>query len=224
MEHELYLFQVLSTEQQTSIIWALSLRKQHHDVIHSSRNLETAYCTTWHLWLKLQYKECLGVNLRIDSYSYWWKLKIQSSSWFFKVVTRNGDVMLLLILPHGLKVNIEAYIKCLKKIVLTWIERMAAERPYIWKQDSVPYHIRKRTQSLWENFCDAIIPYICLPNSPDCNLFDVLVVVESETNKSPHNTKDELKARIMAVFTNLSEETVRKTCRRFWSHLEAIVE
>ena len=34
-----------------------------------------------------------------------------------------------------------------------------------------------------------------------------------ETKKSP--CKDELKARIMAAFTNLSKETIEKTCRRF---------
>ncbi|CAI9715721.1 Hypothetical predicted protein [Octopus vulgaris] len=48
--------------------------------------------------------------------------------------------------------------------------------------------------------------------------------VERETNKTCYNTKDELKARIMAAFTNLNKETVQKSCRRFESRLEAIVE
>ena len=48
--------------------------------------------------------------------------------------------------------------------------------------------------------------------------------VEQETNKNLCNTKDELRARIMAAFTNLSKETVRKAYWRFQSHLEAVVE
>ena len=28
----------------------------------------------------------------------------------------------------------------------------------------------------------------------------------------------------MTAFTNLNKETIQKTCRTFWSHLEAVVE
>ena len=42
-----------------------------------------------------------------------------------------------------------------------------------------------------------------------------------ENNKLLYNTKDELKERITAAFTNLNKETIGKACRRFWSHLEA---
>ena len=39
-----------------------------------------------------------------------------------------------------------------------------------------------------------------------------------------YNTKDELKARVTAVFTNLNKEIDGKACRRFWSRLDALVE
>ena len=48
--------------------------------------------------------------------------------------------------------------------------------------------------------------------------------VECETNKILCNTKDELEARIMALFTNLNKDTIRKVSRRFQSRLEAMVK
>ena len=43
--------------------------------------------------------------------------------------------------------------------------------------------------------------------------------------KTPlYNTKDKLKAKVMAVFTNLNKETVGKARKRLQSHLEAVVE
>ena len=64
-----------------------------------------------------------------------------------------------------------------------------------------------RTQS-WQSeiFYDHITPNIWLSNSSDCNPLDYHVwgVVEQKAIKTPSNTKDELKARIMAAFTNLN--------------------
>ena len=70
------------------------------------------------------------------------------------------------------------------------------------------------------------MPKIWWPNSPDCNFFDYYVsgMIESETNKTLCNTKDELKAKIMSAYTSLNKETVKRACRRFQIHLEAIIE
>ena len=38
------------------------------------------------------------------------------------------------------------------------------------------------------------------------------------------STKDELKARITAAFIDLKKETIRKTCSRFWGHLEPMIK
>ena len=57
------LFQFLSTVHQTCVSWALSVKKQHYDAIHSSRKLETTCCTTWHSNEKFHH-ENLGVNIK----------------------------------------------------------------------------------------------------------------------------------------------------------------
>ena len=75
-------------------------------------------------------------------------------------------------------------------------------------------------------FSNHIIPNIWPLNSPDRNPPWLLSVgvVEQETNKILRNTKDELKARITATFSNLNTETVRKAFKRFRSRLEALVD
>ena len=145
----------------------------------------------------------------------------------FGVVSSDGDIMPPFIFPHGLKLNTEAYIKCLEKVVLPWIVEVATGRPYVWQQDSAPSHTSWRTQSwLSENFCDHITPNMWPPNSPDCNPLDYYVwgAVERETNKTPCNTQEELEARITAAFSNLNKEMVGKACKRFQSRLEAVVK
>ena len=59
------------------------------------------------------------------------------------VVTSNGD-MLPFIFLYCL-IHKEAYIKCLKEVILAWIKSMATGRPYIWQQDSATYHTIRRT-------------------------------------------------------------------------------
>ena len=157
---------------------------------------------------------------------YWWKLNTQFTSWCLGWSLTM--VMLCYSSSHLASYSTwKAYMNCLKEVMLPRIKRLAAGRPYIWQQDSISCCTSKRTPSwLWENFCDHITPKFWPPNSPNCNLLDYYAwgTVEWETNKTLYNTKDELKARIMAVFTNLNEETVWKACRRFQSCLEAVVK
>ena len=42
------------------------------------------------------------------------------------MVSCDGDVMSSLIFPHSVRLNTEAYIKCLEEVVLAWIEWVAA--------------------------------------------------------------------------------------------------
>ena len=75
----------------------------------------------------------------------------------FREITSDDDVMLLFIFPHGLKLNTEAYIKCLEKIALTYIECVAGGRIYFRQQDSAPCHTNRRTRCwLWEKSYDRI--------------------------------------------------------------------
>ena len=85
------------------------------------------------------------------------KTKIPIYIIVFEVVTSDGDIMPLLIFPRGLRLNTEAYIKCLEEFVLTWIEKEAAGWLYSWPQESAPCHTSRKTQCwLLENFCDHI--------------------------------------------------------------------
>ena len=74
----------------------------------------------------------------------------------FGVVTIDGNVMFLFIFSHGFTLNTEAYIKWLGQVVLSWSERVATERRYIWQQD-----FDRRIQFwLSEKFCENITPNI----------------------------------------------------------------
>ena len=67
-------------------------------------------------------------------------------------------------------------------------------------------------------FFDHIILHIWLTNSKDCNRLDyyTLSSFERKTIKTPQDSnKDQLNARITATFTNLSNETVAKACKKF---------
>ena len=127
----------------------------------------------------------------------------------FREVTSDSDVMSPFILLNGLTLNTETYIKCLTEVMLIYVERVAAGRPYACQHESAPNHASRRTQSWrWKKFMRLHHPsYLVTPNS---NPFDyyVWVAVEWETNKTP--CKDELKARIIAAFTNLNKENRRK--------------
>ena len=88
----------------------------------------------------------------------------------------------------------------------------------VWQQDSAPCHTIKRTQCwLWDNFWDYINPNILLSNSPYWNYLDYYRwdEVEQKINKNPCNTKDELKARVTAAFTNLKRRQLERLVKEF---------
>ena len=49
----------------------------------------------------------------------------------------NDDPMLLFIFSQNFKLNKQADIKFLEKIVLIWIKRVTTGRTYAWQQDSM---------------------------------------------------------------------------------------
>ena len=58
---------------------------------------------------------------------------------------------------NGFGFNTEAYIKCQKEVVMSWIEKMAAGSPYVWLQDCTMPHPQEEPvlaarKFLWENF------------------------------------------------------------------------
>ena len=85
-----------------------------------------------------------------------------------------------------------------------------AEEPYLGWQKISATNI---TQNIW------------LPNTLDSNPLDyILGTVEQETIKTLWNIKAEFKARIMVAFSNFNQENLKKSSRRFQSHLQAAVE
>ena len=65
----------------------------------------------------------------------------------FGVVTSNGDVMLSFIFLHGFILKMAAYTKCLEEVMLLWIKKVAAGRPYVGQLDSAPCHTSRIIQS-----------------------------------------------------------------------------
>ena len=56
----------------------------------------------------------------------------------FGMVTSDSDIMPLFIFPHGLKLHTDS---------VTWIERVAARRPYVWQKESAPSRTSRRIHS-----------------------------------------------------------------------------
>ena len=64
----------------------------------------------------------------------------------FGVNSSDSDFTPQSIFPHGLRLNIEAYIKCIKEVVvLPWLKRVVAGRTYVKQKDSASCHTRRRT-------------------------------------------------------------------------------
>ena len=129
--HELYLFQILSTVQQTRINWAL-WRKQHHDnlLIPKIQN-RMRYCLTFTTRSSSIQSVCVSiwglVHIYIDENQTLVHIVV------FGMVTSYSDIMPPSIFSHDLRLNMEAYIKCLEKVVLSWIKMVFARKPYIWR-------------------------------------------------------------------------------------------
>ena len=149
--------------------------KQHHEAIQSSRNFETALTAEpQNEYFGVFGCESEDIHILINENqipcsfhgvwgSHWW--------WW-----RHTSIHLPIL--HGLRLNTEAYIKCLTKVVLPWIKRIAVGSPYVCQQDSLPCHKCKRTQCLLsEHFCDHITPSVWPPNSIYYNSLDYHVWV-----------------------------------------------
>ena len=121
-------------------------------------------------------------------------------------VISHSNIMPPLIFLHGHRLNMEAYIMCLEED---------------WKVGN------------WKTLCLARGLCAMIQKNPVLAVFQkILLLCVSHgwgiaqpcfTKLCATNTKDELKARIMAAFTNLNK-TSGKACRRFWNRLLAVVE
>ena len=154
------------------------------------------------------------------------KTKFPATVMCMGVISNKGDVMLPHFFPTGLKINTDVYLDLLNNVVKPWMDQIAAGRPFIWQQDGVPAHNSNRTQE----WCRENLPFffekeVWPPNSPDCNPLDYYVwgVAERDANRTSHNTKEALMARIVEVFANIPKADVVKACSRFRSRIEKVV-
>ena len=102
----------------------------------------------------------------------------------FGLVTSNCKIVLLFIIPHCLRINTVAYIKCLMDRVMPCSSGLLLEEPASGNR---------------------------------------ILHLATQTCVTLCNTKDELKARITTL-SNLNKKAVGQACRKFWSHLEVVVE
>ena len=145
----------------------------------------------------------------------------------FGVVTCDGYIIPQFIFLHGLRLIMEAKSKCLEKVDLAEIKRVAPGKLYVKHQDYVSCHTDRKIYSwLLVHINNYITSNIWPPNLTNCYFLEYYVwgAVELETNKTFFNTKEEPKAKIMAEFTNLNKETIGKAGRRFRCRLENVVE
>ena len=62
------------------------------------------------------------------------KIKPPVQLMVFGVVTNNGDVICPFKFQFSFRFNSNAFVKYLEEVVLIWIEKVVAERPYVWQQ------------------------------------------------------------------------------------------
>ena len=92
--------------------------KQHHDVIHSSRNFETACYSAWYYTRKFQYEHvlvtiCKEILFHID------QNRIPSQRHGVLLGDKQWGRYAFIFLPTWLHTQHEVYIKCLEEVVLS---------------------------------------------------------------------------------------------------------
>ena len=127
------------------------------------------------------------------------KVKSLADNMVFGMVTSDGDVIPPFIYPHGLRLNKEAYIKCLEGVVPTGSTGWLLEDPMSGNRTLSHAHKQENPVLAGVTFLQTYHLKIWLLNSPNCNSFDYYVwgTVEQETNKTPCNIKNELNSRII---------------------------
>ena len=124
------------------------------------------------------------------------KTKFSATVMVIGVVSSEGHIVPLHIFEVGLKV----YLDVLKSVVIPWCNQVAACRPWVWQQDSVPAHNSKETQAWLQKECYDFVTFSHCP-PPDPNPLDYFVwsYIKNITNMTSHNTKASLIATICRV-------------------------
>ena len=90
----------------------------------------------------------------------------------------------------------------MERTVLHWITSIAGGRPWVWKQDSAPYHVSNRSITWLQNYCyDLVTKEEWPPSSLDLNPMDYLIwgYLEAHTNRHQYGQSDCIHERALRV-------------------------
>jgi len=155
------------------------------------------------------------------------RTKFPASVHVLSVVSSEDDIMP----PHFFKkretITKEVYVEILRTTVKSWMEDVAAGRPYIFQQDGAPAHTSHLVQNWLSDNIDMFWSKdFWPPNSPDLNPLDYYVwgVVERDSNKARHPNVASLQAAIEAAFIKMDRAQLQTACSRFRNRIEAVIE
>ena len=108
----------------------------------------------------------------------------------FGVVINDADVIPLFIFPFGLRLNTEVYVQRLKKVVLSWIERVATGKLYI---RSLCHAIQAGEASVgWENISATTSPFTSVRPTPQIAIL-MIIMRWVQSSLGPTNHRATLK-------------------------------
>ena len=102
------------------------------------------------------------------------KTKFPATVMVFGIVFSEEDVMPLHVFEMGLRVNRQVYLGVMETTVLPWIKEIARNRPWVWQQDSAPYHVSAVALKWIKTYCYNFVQDSWPPSGPDLNPFDYL--------------------------------------------------
>ena len=121
--------------------------------------------------------------------------------------------------------NSQVYLKMLEENVLPWLTETFGEQ-YIFTQDGAPAHTSNVSQK-WckEHFQGFWDKNMWPPSSPDINPMDFSIwsILESDVSKISHSSVTALKQALATAWSNVDQETVRRSCLSVTSRLKALV-
>ena len=141
-------------------------------------------------------------------------------------VASDGTKSPLVFIKEGVKVNSQVYLKMLEEQVLTWVTE-SFPGGYVFTQDGAPSHTSNVTQqwckSHFKGFWDK---NMWPPSSPDINPMDFAIwsILESDVCAGPHSSTAVLRQALENAWSNISEDTVRRSCQSVVKRLEAVVK
>lgn len=145
----------------------------------------------------------------------------------FGLVSSDGKKMPPVFCDKGFKLNTEGYLKILQENVLPWVRANYEDMgKVIFTQDGAPCHTSKATQAWLKENMKFWDKSIWPPSSPDLNPLDfsIWASVQTEASKVQHPNLKSLKKAVTKAWNNLSQECIIKTCFRFRSRVQAVID